>query len=97
MVSERTGLLDSGSDALVIWDTSEDGLEAESWTGNSLVRITEDAAEEGVSPESILAELSSQEECARHSFVDWRPLCVGYRNGPDGAMGYVSLGKWQSD
>jgi len=48
MTSERSILLDSGSAALLIWDTGEDGLDAEPWAGNSLVRITEDAAEEGV-------------------------------------------------
>jgi hypothetical protein len=46
-------------------------------------------------PEDILAQLPSDEECTRHSLVDWRPLCVGYRSGPDRAMGYISLGKWQ--
>lgn len=46
-------------------------------------------------PDSILSRLPSDEECARHSLVDWRPLCVGYRPVPDGVRGYVSLGKWQ--
>lgn len=49
----------------------------------------------GDTPRSILDRLPSEEECTRRSLVDWRPLCVGYRLGPEAAEGYVSLGKWQ--
>lgn len=45
-------------------------------------------------PESILSRLPTEEECSANSPVDRRLRCVGYRRGPDGVIGYVSLGKW---
>ncbi|MBM7519881.1 hypothetical protein [Nocardioides nitrophenolicus] len=34
------------------------------------------------------------DHCGRHSLVDWRRLCVGYRIQGDLVIGSVSLGKW---
>jgi len=48
MDRERHGVLDSGSAAMVLWAPGGEGLNAEPWAGNTLVRIEADAAELGI-------------------------------------------------
>ncbi|MDZ5619724.1 hypothetical protein [Nocardioides bizhenqiangii] len=69
--------------------------ETEACGSGSCYREFDIKSSRGESPDSILARLPPDEECSSHSLVDRRPLCVGYRLGPNGPQGYVSLGKWQ--
>lgn len=76
-----------------------DGLsivnETEGCGSGSCYREFDIEGHRGESPEAILDRLPSEEECSAHTLIDRRPLCVGYRLGPNGPRGYVSLGEWQ--
>jgi hypothetical protein len=69
--------------------------EAEGCGSGSCWREFDVVGASGESPASILSALPS-EKCSARSWVDRRPLCVGYRMVADGVRGYVSLGKWWS-